>query len=94
MNVGQVDNLRGGWLPPPAGCRRDNGPIDNRPQVDNLPHIDSPGVILIRFPTSARRMLAEAVLKLVCEYASQPVGAFVVLRPGAARISFGPHHPQ
>ena len=56
--------------------------------------IDSPGVILIRFPASARRLLAEAVLKLVSEYASQLVGAFVVLRPGAARISFGPHHPQ
>ena len=56
--------------------------------------IDSPGVILIRFPASARRLLAEAVLKLVSEYASQLVGAFVVLRPGTARISFGPHHTQ
>ncbi len=56
--------------------------------------VDSPGVILIRFPASARRMLATAVLKLVGEHASQLVGAFVVLRPGAARISFGPHHPQ
>ena len=55
--------------------------------------IDPPGVILIRFPASARRLLAEAVLKLVVEYASELVGAFVVLRPGAARISFGPHHP-
>jgi predicted nuclease of predicted toxin-antitoxin system len=51
--------------------------------------MDSPGVILIRFPASARRSLAEAVLKLVSEYASQLVGAFVVLRPGVARISFG-----
>ena len=56
--------------------------------------IDSPGVILIRFPASARRLLAEAVLKLVDEHASQLVGAFAVLRPGAARISFGPHHAQ
>ena len=56
--------------------------------------MDSPGVILIRFPASARSMLAEAVLKLVSEYAAQLVGAFVVLRPGAARISFGPQHPQ
>src|ERR1039458_5534842 len=31
--VGQVGNLRGGWLPPPA-----DRPIANRPQVDNLPH--------------------------------------------------------
>jgi predicted nuclease of predicted toxin-antitoxin system len=56
--------------------------------------VDSPGVILIRFPASARRLLAEAVLKLVDEHASQLVGAFAVLRPGAARISFGPHHAQ
>jgi hypothetical protein len=38
-------------------------------------------------------LLAEAVLKLVGEYASQLVGAFVVLQPGTARISFGPRHP-
>jgi predicted nuclease of predicted toxin-antitoxin system len=56
--------------------------------------IDSPGVILIRFPASARSSLPGAVLKLVSEYASQLVGAFVVLRPGAARISSGPRHPQ
>lgn len=56
--------------------------------------VNSPGVILIRFPASARSLLAEAVLKLVREHASQLVGAFVVLRPGAARISFGPHHAQ
>ena len=55
--------------------------------------MDSPGVILIRFPAFARSLLAEAVLKLVGEYASQLVGAFVVLQPGAARISFGPRHP-
>jgi predicted nuclease of predicted toxin-antitoxin system len=56
--------------------------------------MDSPGVILIRFPASARRLLVDAVLKLVSEYASRLVWAFVVLRPGEARISFGPHHPQ
>ena len=56
--------------------------------------MDSPGVILIRFPASARRLLANAVLKLVSEYAAELSGAFVVLRPGEARISFGPHHPQ
>src|ERR1035437_6426426 len=56
--------------------------------------MDSPGVILIRFPASARSLLADAVLKLVSEHASQPVRAFVVLQPGAARIGFGPHHPQ
>ncbi|MGH9785718.1 MAG: DUF5615 family PIN-like protein [Terriglobia bacterium] len=53
--------------------------------------VNSPGVILIRFPASARGVLAEAIVKLVREHASQLVGAFVVLRPGTARISFGPH---
>jgi predicted nuclease of predicted toxin-antitoxin system len=56
--------------------------------------VDSPGVILIRFPASARGLLAEAVLKLVRRHASQLAGAFVVLQPGAARINFGPHPPQ
>jgi hypothetical protein len=56
--------------------------------------VNSPGVILIRFPASARRLLASAILKLVRENASKLVGAFVVLQPGAARISYGPHHLQ
>ena len=56
--------------------------------------VESPGVILIRFPASARGLLAEAVLKLVREHASQLVGAFVVLQPGTARISVGSHHAQ
>jgi hypothetical protein len=56
--------------------------------------VDSPGVILIRFPASARTLLPEAVLKLVTEHASQLEGSFVVLQPGAARISFGPRDPQ
>jgi predicted nuclease of predicted toxin-antitoxin system len=52
--------------------------------------VDSPGVILIRFPASARGLLAAAVVNLVREHASQLVGAFAVLQPGAARIGFGP----
>jgi predicted nuclease of predicted toxin-antitoxin system len=55
--------------------------------------MDSPGVILIRFPASARSVLPGAVLKLVDEHASRLVGAFVVLRPGTARISFPTQHP-
>jgi predicted nuclease of predicted toxin-antitoxin system len=55
--------------------------------------MNSPGVIRIRFPASARNLLAQAVLKLVGEYASQ-LEAFVVSQPGVARISFGPHHPR
>jgi hypothetical protein len=37
MDVGQVGNLRGGWLPPPfrANAAR---PIDNRRQLTKLPH--------------------------------------------------------
>jgi hypothetical protein len=30
--VGQLGKLRGGWQPPAIG------PINNRPQVNNLPH--------------------------------------------------------
>jgi len=56
--------------------------------------MDSPGVILIRFPVRARNSLAEAVLKLVNEYGLQLAGAFVVLQPGAARISFRPRRSQ
>src|ERR1035441_135315 len=37
-HVGQVGNLRGGWLPPLVGSRRGIGPIDNRPQLTKLPH--------------------------------------------------------
>ena len=56
--------------------------------------VNSPGVILIRFPAPARGLLSEAVVKLVRDHASQLAGAFVVLRPGSARISFGPHEMQ
>ena len=52
--------------------------------------VDSPGVILIRFPATARSMLAESLLKLAREHASRLAGAFVVLRPGEARVGFGP----
>src|ERR1039458_5833178 len=38
-DVGQVANLRGGWLPPPVRCECGSGPIDNRPQLTKLPHI-------------------------------------------------------
>src|ERR1019366_2328516 len=42
INVGQVANLRGGWLPPPVRCERGGplwvGPIDNRPQLSKPPH--------------------------------------------------------
>lgn len=53
-------------------------------------HVNSPGVILIRFPAPARGLLGEAVLKLVGEHGSRLEGAFSVLRPGSARISREP----
>lgn len=54
--------------------------------------MDSPGVILIRFPAVTRSTLGDAVLKLVSDYSSELVGAFVVLQPGLVRISGRPGH--
>src|SRR5450759_1168489 len=49
IDVGQVANLRGGWLPPPVRCESGSGPIDNRPQLTKLPHkVSAP----VRLPTS------------------------------------------
>ena len=50
----------------------------------------SPGVILIRFPSTARSLLGEAILRLIREHGALLEGAFVVLRPGSARISARP----
>jgi predicted nuclease of predicted toxin-antitoxin system len=52
--------------------------------------VDSPGVILIRFPATARGTLPVAVRRLVAEQGSQLGNAFVVLRPGSTRISTWP----
>ncbi len=53
--------------------------------------VDSPGVVLIRFPASARALLGDAVRTLVRKHGSRLAGAFTVLRPGSARISLGPY---
>ena len=50
-------------------------------------HIESPGVILIRFPAAARRSLADSVSNLVSRFAPKLAGSFVVLRPGGVRFS-------
>ena len=50
----------------------------------------SPGVILIRFPASARVTLAATILQLVNQYGLRLREAFVVLRPGSIRISVKP----
>ncbi len=53
-------------------------------------HVESAGVILIRFPSSARRALPQAVLTLVREKSPQLIGAFVVLEPRKVRFSQRP----
>jgi hypothetical protein len=50
-------------------------------------HADNPGVVLIRFPASARQTLPSAVTRLVAEFGAQLRGAFVVVSPGSVRIS-------
>lgn len=55
---------------------------------------DSAGVILIRFPASERRSLAESVLSLVDRFGPQLSRAFVVLSPGSVRISFSRFRKQ
>jgi predicted nuclease of predicted toxin-antitoxin system len=43
-------------------------------------HVDNPGVILMRFPGSARNTLAVSVTRLVNELGPKLAGAFVSLR--------------
>jgi predicted nuclease of predicted toxin-antitoxin system len=50
-------------------------------------HATCPGVILIRFPASARQILASSIKRLVDDFGPRLEGAFVVLRPGFVRIS-------
>lgn len=49
-------------------------------------HHDSPGVILIRFPSHARAALAESVIQVVRQHGDQLPGTFVVVQPGLTRI--------
>ncbi len=50
-------------------------------------HMDNPGVILVRFPATARLTLAASITRLVTELGPKLTGNFVVLRPGSVRIS-------
>lgn len=43
-------------------------------------------VILIRYPSNARRALPKAILDLVTRLGALPTGRFAVLRPGRVRI--------
>ena len=47
----------------------------------------SAGVILLRFPARVRKMLPEAVLRLVRERADRLSACFAVVQPGRIRIS-------
>jgi predicted nuclease of predicted toxin-antitoxin system len=53
-------------------------------------NMDSPGVILIRFPATARKTLAASVMRLIENFGARLTGAFTVLRPGSVRISVPP----
>ena len=50
----------------------------------------SPGVILVRFPSNARGTLGSAVTRLVEERGAELLGTFAVLLPSAVRISRPP----
>jgi len=53
-------------------------------------YVDSPGVILIRFPGRARRTLGQAMSRFVRQQGERLRGAFVVVQPGHIRISRRP----
>jgi predicted nuclease of predicted toxin-antitoxin system len=50
-------------------------------------HIDSAGVVLIRFPGNARSTLPNTIVWLAEKYASELQNAFVVLEPNQARFN-------
>lgn len=51
------------------------------------------GVILVRFPGTARQTLGPSVLDLVAKHGEALHGSFTVLQPGHARITPGPGGP-
>jgi len=53
-------------------------------------HVESAGVILIRFPGNARQAMVQMVKKLVREQGGELLGSFVVVQPGHIRISRRP----
>jgi len=53
-------------------------------------HIDSAGVILIRFPGNARQALIQSVRQVVEDQGEHLFNAFVVVQPGHIRISRKP----
>lgn len=53
-------------------------------------HVDSSGVILIRFPGNARQTLVQSVRQMVEEQGERLLKSFVVMQPGHIRISHRP----
>jgi predicted nuclease of predicted toxin-antitoxin system len=53
-------------------------------------HVDSAGVILIRFPGNARKSLVGTIRRVVQDHSDEIVGAFIVVQPGHVRISRKP----
>lgn len=49
--------------------------------------VQSPGVVFIRFPATARQAMARTVVELVKAGAEKIAGRFVVVQPGRIRIS-------
>ena len=47
------------------------------------------GVLLLRYPASARSSMVAAVIDLIGEHATELEGSFTVLEPGRARIRRG-----
>ena len=52
------------------------------------------GVILVRFPSTARQQIGPSVLELVSTHGEALRGSFTVLQPGHARIRSGPGGPS
>ena len=49
-----------------------------------------PGVVFLRFPTSARRNIAEDVVKVVNQQGKNLIGCFTTVQPGQIRITRTP----
>lgn len=52
---------------------------------------DHVGVVLIRFPASARGRVGPAVVEVARAFGDRLVGAFTVVEPGRVRVGRAPH---
>lgn len=53
-------------------------------------HVDSAGVILLRYPGDRRLRLGQAIVAVVREHGNSLLGRFVVMQPGHVRIGRRP----